>query len=66
MVERGLGVALLPGSAVAREVAAGTLRSVAINGAPPMHNSIVAYRRADSGKPEGIVAAFLTLIGTRD
>ncbi len=66
MVERGLGVALLPGSAVAREVAGGTLCVVKMKDAPPMHNSIVAYRRRDAGKPEGIVAAFLTLLETRD
>jgi hypothetical protein len=34
--------------------------------APPMHNSIAAYRRRDSGEPIGIVAAFLTLLETRD
>lgn len=66
MVERALGVALLPGSAVAREVEAGTLSVIRMTDAPPMHNSIVAYRRRDAGKPEGIVAAFLTLIGTRE
>lgn len=66
MVERGLGVALLPGSAVAREVEGGTLRVVKMKDAPPMHNSIVAFRRRDAGKPEGIVAAFLTLLETRD
>jgi DNA-binding transcriptional LysR family regulator len=64
MVERGLGVALLPGSATAREVKTGTLRAVKMKDAPPMHNSIVAYRRHDAGEPEGVVAAFLTLIGT--
>ncbi len=66
MVERSLGVALLPGSAVAREVAGGTLCVVRMKDAPPMHNSIVAYRRRDAGPPEGIVAAFLTLLETRD
>ena len=66
MVERGLGVALLPSSAVAREVQGGTLCAVKMKDAPSMHNSIVAYRRRDAGKPEGIVAAFLTLIGTHD
>jgi DNA-binding transcriptional LysR family regulator len=66
MVERGLGVALLPSSAVAREVQAKTLSVVKMNDAPPMHNSIVAYRRRDAGEPVGIVAAFLTLLGTRD
>lgn len=66
MVERGLGVALLPGSAVAREVTGGTLCVVDMSDAPPMHNTIVAYRRRDAGQPEGIVAAFLTLLETRD
>lgn len=66
MVERGLGVALLPGTAVAREVAAGTLCIVAMRDAPPMHNTIVAFRRRDAGPPEGVVAAFLELIETRD
>lgn len=62
MVERGLGVALLPRTAVAREVEAKTLRLVRMKDAPPMYQSIVAYRRVDAGKPEGIVAAFLTLL----
>ena len=66
MVERGLGVALLPSSAVAREVSAKTLRVVKMSDAPPMHNTIVAYRRRDAGEPIGIVAAFLTLLETRD
>jgi DNA-binding transcriptional LysR family regulator len=66
MVERGLGVALLPSSAVAREVSAKTLRVVKMSDAPPMHNTIVAYRRRDAGEPIGIVAAFLTLLKTRD
>ncbi|TAN35004.1 LysR family transcriptional regulator [bacterium] len=62
MVERDLGVALLPGTAIAREIAGKTLAAVPMKDAPPMHNSIVAYRRRDAGKPEGIVAAFLKLI----
>jgi DNA-binding transcriptional LysR family regulator len=66
MVERGLGVALLPRTAVEREVQGKMLRAIPMSDAPPMHNSIVAYRRRDAGKPEGIVAAFLTLIGTHD
>ena len=65
MVERGLGVALLPGTAVAREAEGGTLCVVAMKDAPRMHNSIVVFRRRDAGKPEGIVAAFLELIETR-
>ena len=66
MVERGLGVALLPSSAVAREVQAKSLRVVKMSDAPPMHNTIVAYRRSDAGEPVGIVAAFLTLLETRE
>jgi len=34
--------------------------------APRMHNSIVVFRRRDAGEPEGVVAAFLELIRTRD
>jgi DNA-binding transcriptional LysR family regulator len=63
MVERGLGVALLPRTAVAREVETKTLRLVKMKNAPPMYQSIVAYRRSDAGKPEGIVAAFLAILG---
>jgi DNA-binding transcriptional LysR family regulator len=63
MVERGLGVALLPRTAVAREVEGRTLRLVKMKDAPPMYQSIVAYRRADAGRPEGVVAAFLALLG---
>jgi len=62
MVERSLGVALLPRTAVAREVEGKTLRLVKMKDAPPMYQSIVAYRRADAGKPVGIVAAFLGLL----
>src|SRR5438445_11983258 len=62
MVERGLGVALLPRTAVAREIQGRTLSMVGMKDAPPMHNSIVAFRRRDAGKPEGIVAAFLGLL----
>jgi DNA-binding transcriptional LysR family regulator len=62
MVERSLGVALLPRTAVAREVESKTLRLVKMKDAPPMYQSIVAYRRTDAGKPEGIVAAFLHLL----
>jgi DNA-binding transcriptional LysR family regulator len=58
-------VALLPGTAVAREVAGGTLCLVKMKDAPAMQNSIVAYRRRDAGKPEGIVAAFLDLLENR-
>ena len=38
------------------------LRRVNMKDAPPRYQSIVAYRRLDSGKAEGIVAAFLALL----
>lgn len=66
MVERGLGVALLPASAIGREVQSHSLKTIPMKDAPPMHNSIVAYRRRDAGEPQGIVAAFLALIATHD
>lgn len=65
MVERGLGVALLPATAVVREVDARGLSKVRVRDAPPMYNSIAAFRRRDAGRPEGVVAAFLALLQTR-
>jgi len=62
MVERGLGVALLPRTAVDREVAAGALRLVGVTDAPAMRRTIVAMRRRDAGPPSGLVAAFLELL----
>lgn len=62
MVERGLGVALLPRSSVDREVDAGTICRVRLRGAPPMYNFIAAFRRRDAGKPEGVVAAFMGIL----
>jgi DNA-binding transcriptional LysR family regulator len=66
MVERGLGVALLPKTAVVREVDSGTLSRVRLRGAPPMYNFIAAFRRRDAGKPEGVVAAFMSLLFSKD
>ena len=62
MVERGLGVALLPRSSVDREVEAGTMKHVRLRGAPPMYNFIAAFRRRDAGKPEGVVASFMSML----
>jgi DNA-binding transcriptional LysR family regulator len=62
MVERGLGVALLPRTAVAREVAAGALNLVSMAGAPPLRRSLVAMRRRDAGPAVGVVAAFLSIL----
>jgi DNA-binding transcriptional LysR family regulator len=62
MVERGLGVALLPRTAISRELAAGALSRVELSDGAPMRRSIVAMLRRDAGEPTGIVAAFLELL----
>lgn len=62
MVERRLGVSLLPSTAIGREVAAGQLHRVELVGGPPMRRSIVAMRRRDAGEPSGLVQAFLELL----
>ncbi|MCC7105972.1 MAG: LysR family transcriptional regulator substrate-binding protein, partial [Chloroflexi bacterium] len=62
MVEEGLGVAILPRSAFAREVEQGQLAEVPMTDASPAFRTIAAIRRADVGPPGGIAAAFLSLI----
>ena len=62
MVERGLGIALLPRTAVLREVGAGALCRVELRDATPMRRQIVAMRRRDAGPPAGLVRAFLDLL----
>lgn len=64
MVERGLGVALLPRTAVSTELAAGSLRAVTIAGALPIRRRVVAIRRRDAGPPVGVVAAFYEVLAT--
>ena len=62
MVARGLGVALLPQTAVAAELADGRLAAVTISGAAPIRRRIVAIRRRDAGDVAGPVAAFLEIL----
>jgi DNA-binding transcriptional LysR family regulator len=64
MVQRGLGVALLPSTAVADEVRAGLLSLVPVIDAPPMRRTLVAMRRRDAGEPGGLVSAFLALLSS--
>lgn len=59
MVEQGLGVALLPYTAVAGELATGRLASVQLRDANAIRRRIVAVRRRDAGPPSGLVASFL-------
>jgi DNA-binding transcriptional LysR family regulator len=62
MVERRLGVALLPRTAVAVEVAANSLRRVPISDGLPMRRRLVVMRRRDLGPPGGVVKAFVDLL----
>lgn len=62
MVEAGLGIALLPHTAVAAELADGRLRSLSIRGAAPLTRRIVAIRRRDVGAVGGPTAAFLEVL----
>ncbi len=62
MVAAGLGVALLPRTAVAEELAAGALAISSIRGASPGHRRIVVIRRSDAGEPQGSLADFLALL----
>jgi DNA-binding transcriptional LysR family regulator len=62
MVQEGFGVALLPHTAVADELAAGILREIKITDAEPVRRQIVAIRRRDGGAPAGTVAVFLSTL----
>jgi DNA-binding transcriptional LysR family regulator len=59
MVEEGLGVALLPRVAVAREIGTHQLAQIESVDAPPIQRWVDAIRRKDTGPPSGILAAFL-------
>lgn len=62
MVGQGLGIALLPHTAVADELADGRLRAIAIRGSQPIRRRIVAIRRRDVGVVAGPTAAFLEIL----
>lgn len=67
MVRQGLGVALLPYTAVSEELSSGELAAVQIVDAEPVRRRIVAIRRRDAGPPSGHVAALLdTIADTSD
>ena len=61
MVERGLGVALLPGTAVAGSLEAGSLCEVRLEGAPPIRRQMVLIERVRGGGPE-TVPPFVALL----
>jgi DNA-binding transcriptional LysR family regulator len=62
MVEQGLGVALLPHTAVAAELEAGSLQAVTLADAPAPKRQIVIFRRRDAGPPSGALQAFLNCL----
>jgi DNA-binding transcriptional LysR family regulator len=62
MVERGLGVALLPGTAVADSLAAGSLREIMLTGAGTIRRRIVAVERLGARAQPPAVAAFSGLL----
>jgi DNA-binding transcriptional LysR family regulator len=61
MVEQGLGVALLPQTAIAPELASGRLASGKLADANAIRRRIVAVRRRDAGPLSGLVSAFLEI-----
>jgi DNA-binding transcriptional LysR family regulator len=62
MVEQGLGVALLPHTAVAAELEAGSLKAVTVAGVESPRQRIVIFRRRDAGPPSGPLQAFLNCL----
>ena len=62
MVERGLGVSLVPASTVGAELAAGTLTRIELVDAAPVRREIVAVRRKDAGPPSGAAGLFLEML----
>ena len=66
MVEHGLGIAFLPYTAVRGELAAGTLREVAIAGYKPVRRQIVAIRRRDAVVPEDLVDGLLASVNREE
>jgi DNA-binding transcriptional LysR family regulator len=62
MVEQGLGVALLPHTAVAAELESGSLRTVGVAGVASPKQRIVIFRRRDAGPPSAPLQAFLNCL----
>jgi DNA-binding transcriptional LysR family regulator len=62
MVEQGLGVALLPHTAVSAELEGGTLKAVTLADAPALTRRIAVFRRRDSGPASGVLEAFLNCL----
>jgi DNA-binding transcriptional LysR family regulator len=66
MVLAGLGVALLPTTAVAGELSSGALRRIDLIGTRPIERRIVAIRRRDAERDRGAVEDFWSLLDRLD
>ena len=66
MVEQGLGIALLPTTSIATELADGRLAPITIRDAAPLRRRIVAIRPAIGSPPSPPLAAFLGLLDRID
>jgi DNA-binding transcriptional LysR family regulator len=62
MVEHGIGISLVPDSAVMGELASGALAVVDVVDTTLPRREIVAVRRRDAGPPSGAVATFMSLL----
>jgi DNA-binding transcriptional LysR family regulator len=62
MVEHGIGISLVPHSAVTSELASGVLSVVELVDTTLPRREIVAVRRRDAGPPSGTVATFMALL----
>lgn len=62
MVLAGLGIALLPTTAVVEELANGSLQRIVLAGTRPIERRIVAIRRRDAEPASPAVAAFWELL----
>lgn len=62
MVEHGIGISLVPHSAVAGELATGVLSVVELADTTLPSREIVAVRRRDAGPASGTVATFMALL----
>ena len=62
MVLAGLGIALLPTTAVADELVSGALHRIELVGTRPIERRIVAIRRQDANAASPAVTAFWNLL----
>jgi DNA-binding transcriptional LysR family regulator len=66
MVEQGLGIALLPTTSIAAELADGRLAAISLRDAAPLRRRIVAIRPAVGTAPSPPLAAFLAILDRID